>query len=79
MDDNETNRRILEEMLGNWGMVPVLAESGELAFEELQEAHQRGEPFKLIVSDVHMPEMSGYDFIEKVRQIPAWPTPPSSF
>ena len=70
VDDNETNRRILEEMLGNWGMLPVLAESGESAFEELQEAHQRGEPFKLIVSDVHMPEMSGYDFIEKVRQTP---------
>ncbi len=67
VDDNETNRRILDEMLGNWGMLPVLAESGDVAIGELHEAHRQGEPFKLIVSDVNMPEMSGYDFVEKIR------------
>ena len=70
VDDNTTNRKVLEEMLQNWGMVPVLADSGEAALDTLREADQRDEPFKLIVSDVHMPEMSGYDFIEQVRQDP---------
>lgn len=68
VDDNTTNRKILEEMLGNWGMVPILADSGESALEMLHEAQSRGEPCKLIISDVHMPEMSGYDFIQQVRQ-----------
>uniref|UniRef100_UPI0035635E6D hybrid sensor histidine kinase/response regulator n=1 Tax=Stieleria sp. TaxID=2795976 RepID=UPI0035635E6D len=70
VDDNMTNRRILQEMLGNWGMVPVLADSGESALELLREADQRDEPCKLVISDVHMPEMSGYDFIEQVRRDP---------
>lgn len=67
VDDNHTNRRILQEMLGNWGMLPVLAASGDQALTELQEAHDQGQPFGLIVSDVNMPEMSGYDFVEQVR------------
>ncbi len=67
VDDNATNRKILDEMLKNWGMVPVLAESADVAITKLREAGKRGEPFKLIVSDVHMPEISGYDFVEQVR------------
>ncbi|MCA9135644.1 MAG: response regulator, partial [Planctomycetales bacterium] len=68
VDDNTTNRKILQEMLSNWGMVPILADSGESALRMLREAAQNNEPCKLIVSDVHMPNMSGYDFIEQVRQ-----------
>jgi CheY-like chemotaxis protein len=67
VDDNETNLMILDEMLSNWGMVPTLADSGELALRELRDAQDRDEPFGLIVSDVNMPEMSGYDFVEKLR------------
>ncbi len=68
VDDNATNREILQEMLGNWGVVPVLAESGDGALAKLRDAKDRGQPFKLIISDVHMPKMSGYDFVERVRQ-----------
>ncbi len=67
VDDNETNRRILNEMLGNWGMLPVLADSGDAAICQLRDAQQRGEPFSLVVSDVNMPEMSGYDFVQNIR------------
>ncbi len=67
VDDNGTNRTILNEMLSNWGLVPTLAESGELALSELRHAHQQGEPIGLIVSDVNMPEMSGYDFVWQLR------------
>jgi CheY-like chemotaxis protein len=67
VDDNETNRMILNEMLSNWGMIPVLADSGDQAIAELRGAHRHGMPFGLIVSDVNMPEMSGYDFVQQVR------------
>ncbi len=67
VDDNETNRKILHEMLSNWGMIPVLAESGDVAIDVLRESQHRGQPFGLVVSDVNMPEMSGYDFVEQVR------------
>lgn len=70
VDDNETNRTILNEMLTNWGMLPTLAESGELAVNELKHAQQSGQPIGLVISDVNMPGMSGYEFVEKVRQDP---------
>ncbi len=66
VDDNETNRKILDEMLSNWGMKPILAPSGDVAIEELRGAASDGEPFGLVISDVNMPEMSGYDFVEQV-------------
>ena len=67
VDDNATNRKILNEMFGNWGMVPVMADSAESAFEALIDAAQSDHPCKLIVTDVHMPDVSGYQFIEQVR------------
>ena len=70
VDDNETNLLILNEMLSNWGMIPKMANSGELALSELRKAKVRGEPFSLIVSDVNMPEMSGYHFVEQLRSEP---------
>ncbi len=67
VDDNDTNRLILGEMLGNWGMVAALAASGEIAIDEMKAAVGRNEPFELVISDVNMPHMSGYDYIAKVR------------
>jgi PAS domain S-box-containing protein len=67
VDDNETNLMILHEMLSNWGMIPQMANSGDLALEELHKGLASGEPYSLIVSDVNMPAMSGYDFVERLR------------
>ncbi len=67
VDDNTTNRKILSEIFSNWGMIPTEAESGALAILELRSAYAKNEPFGLIVTDVNMPEMSGYEFVEKVR------------
>ncbi|MFK8110901.1 MAG: PAS domain-containing protein [Rubripirellula sp.] len=67
VDDNETNCLILEELLTNWGMYPTVSLSGATALTQIQRAEERGEPFDLIVTDVNMPQMSGYEFVEKVR------------
>ncbi len=65
VDDNNTNRRILREMLSNWGMKPTLAESGTVALEC---AKQVGNPFALILVDFHMPGMNGFTLVEQLRQ-----------
>jgi PAS domain S-box-containing protein len=70
VDDNATNRRILDEILTNWQMRPALAESGPAALDLLRQAAARGEPFPLALIDVHMPEMDGYMLAERVRQRP---------
>jgi two-component system sensor histidine kinase/response regulator len=70
VDDNRTNRRILEGMLRHWEMKPVTVESGELALAQLSEAHEAGEPYRLVLTDMHMPKMDGFALVEQIRQRP---------
>ena len=67
VDDNATNRRILGEMLCRRGMIPKLVESGLEALHSLR----RGEgPFVVILTDLNMPEMDGFGFVQEIRQSP---------
>ncbi|TWU36128.1 PAS domain-containing protein [Novipirellula artificiosorum] len=68
VDDNETNRLILHEMLSNWGMKPTLASGTEEAIAKLEAASQDQTPFGLTIADVNMPDLDGFDFAEKVRE-----------
>jgi CheY-like chemotaxis protein len=70
VDDNHTNLRIVEGMLKNWGMEPTLAESGSNALICLSDARQANQPFAMILSDLHMPEMDGFAMIEQIRHEP---------
>ena len=70
VDDNATNRRILEEMLRNWQMVPTLASSGRDALEKMKAAAGEGAPYPLVLLDFHMPEMDGFTVAEEIRK--AW-------
>ncbi|MEA2762050.1 MAG: hypothetical protein QOD47_1334 [Gemmatimonadaceae bacterium] len=71
VDDNATNRRILDGILRNWGMRPVLAASGKEALEILSGADASVEPYRLILTDSHMPEMDGFELLERIRQLPS--------
>ena len=70
VDDNETNRRILEAMLRRWQMIPTLAGSGEEALAQMSPALASGKPFQLILTDCHMPTMDGFSFIAAIRKLP---------
>jgi two-component system, sensor histidine kinase and response regulator len=70
VDDNRTNRGILEGMLKRWEMKPTLVEGGEDALLQLSAAREAGQPFGLIVTDMHMPAMDGFDLVEQIRQKP---------
>jgi signal transduction histidine kinase/DNA-binding response OmpR family regulator len=70
VDDNRTNRRILDGMLKRWEMKPVLVEGGEEALAELSTAREAGEPYGLVLTDMHMPKMDGFSLIERIRQRP---------
>ncbi len=70
VDDNATNRRILEAMLRNWQMAPHCAADGAAALAELDRAVNAGNPFRLVLSDVNMPEMDGFSLFERARSNP---------
>ncbi len=70
VDDNRTNRYILENLLMNWGMRPTLAEDGLHALRTLERALEAGEPFPLVLTDADMPQMDGFALAERIRQNP---------
>jgi len=66
VDDNGTNRRILEEVLTNWRMRPVAAESGAVALSMLEASVRRANPFAIALLDGHMPGMDGFALAERI-------------
>ena len=70
VDDNPTNRLILEEMTRNWGMQPQTCEDAHAAIELLRKAHESGKDVQLVLSDVNMPEVDGLTLTEWIRHDP---------
>ncbi|MBI3670698.1 MAG: PAS domain S-box protein [Acidobacteria bacterium] len=70
VDDNATNRRILQEMLKNWQMRPTPADGGRAALSALEHAKEAGKPFPLVLLDAQMPEMDGFTLAERIKQNP---------
>ncbi|HEX4807464.1 MAG TPA: two-component regulator propeller domain-containing protein [Bryobacteraceae bacterium] len=67
VDDNATNRRILLELLSRCGMRPIPAENGATALDAAEAANRSGLPFRLIMLDLHMPEMDGFQVVQHLR------------
>jgi CheY-like chemotaxis protein len=67
VDDNETNRRMLQEMTHNWGMRPELAASADEATMLLREARRSGNPYALVLTDANMPAVDGFALAERIR------------
>ncbi|SPF54840.1 PAS domain S-box (fragment) [Candidatus Sulfopaludibacter sp. SbA4] len=70
VDDNATNRQILDETLTNWHMHAVMARSGAEALEILNRAAEAGTPFQLALLDAQMPHMDGLALAERIRDDP---------
>jgi signal transduction histidine kinase/DNA-binding response OmpR family regulator len=70
VDDNSTNRRILEEVLRNWNMRPVMAASGAEALEILARCSAHNMKFQMVLLDGQMPEMDGFTLAEKIHGDP---------
>ncbi len=67
VDDNESNRRILANVVCKWQMRPAVAKSAEDALLEMQRAVDCAQPFRLVLSDVHMPGMDGLELAQRIR------------
>jgi two-component system, sensor histidine kinase and response regulator len=70
VDDNRTNRLILLEMLGHWGMRPETVSGAEAAVSMLSSEGAASAPFDLVITDMQMPGKDGFDLIEAIRRSP---------
>ena len=67
VDDNDANRLILLETTEAWGMRPTVVASGRAALEAIHLAEAKGAGFRLAIIDSDMPEMDGFQLVERIR------------
>jgi CheY-like chemotaxis protein len=75
VDDNATNRKILAEVLTRWNIIPQVAESGAEALEHLRRACDAGKPYALVITDAQMPQIDGFELVEKMKADPRLESP----
>jgi CheY-like chemotaxis protein len=68
VDDNATNRGILDSMLSPHQMIIRMVESGMTAIKAMKEALAEGAPFQLVLVDLHMPVLDGFVLAELIKR-----------
>jgi signal transduction histidine kinase/DNA-binding response OmpR family regulator len=71
VDDNYTNRILLQEMITSWGLVPTIAVNGKEAIDRFNKAFDSGTPYRLILLDMQMPELNGFDVAKRIKDAPS--------
>ncbi len=71
VDDNATNRSLLQYHVSAWNMQHKSAVDGPSALALIQRAAEEGTPFDIAIVDVHMPEMSGLELCRLIKDDPA--------
>ena len=67
VDDSRMNLDVCQRLLSYEGAHPVLCQSGS---EALREFHESGKEIDVVLMDIQMPEMDGYETTQKLRQLP---------
>ena len=67
VDDNETNCRILAEILRNWLTRPTVVGDAATALEMLEKSQAAGRPFDLLLTDANMPDTDGFTLVQRLR------------
>ena len=70
VDDNATNRLIVRETLVGWGIPAAEVPGGEEALIELLRASHEGAPYRLVILDVRMPKLSGWQVAQVISCTP---------
>ena len=68
VDDNSTNRRIMQDMLASWHMDPVTVADAVAAMSELRTAWSGDHRYHVVISDCQMPDVDGFMLARRIRQ-----------
>ena len=68
VDDNPTNRHILEQWLRDWQMDPTAVGDGLAAMGALWDAASLGQPYPLVLLDARMPDTDGLALAARIRE-----------
>jgi two-component system sensor histidine kinase/response regulator len=70
VDDNSTNRRVLQDILTRWEVETTAVETGERALNELLSGCEQNQPYQIVLTDMQMPGMDGFRLAEEIRRSP---------
>lgn len=68
VDDNDTNRLIVKEILSRYGLEITDVADGEAAIEEIKKANNHEEAFSLLLVDFLMPKIDGFELVEILKR-----------
>lgn len=70
VDGNATIRMSISHQTDSWGMIAFEAENGEAALEMMEGAAVSANPFDLLILDLKMSGMDGFEVVQEVRKNP---------
>ena len=70
VDDNATNRRVLSGILDSWGCRHVETDGAASALARLREAAEGGDPYRIAILDMLMPDMAGDELGRRIKADP---------
>jgi len=67
VDDNPTNRRVMENYLKEWRISGASVEDGYQCLDAMHQAKKEGHPYNLVILDMQMPLMDGLETAQRIK------------
>jgi two-component system sensor histidine kinase/response regulator len=70
VDDNATNRLVLQEMTSSWGLEPSEAKDEEEAVSKIESALESGMPYQVVLLDSRLSRIDGFEVAKRLKESP---------